>query len=256
MNRYLLLPLVLGAVACEAPLAPYSGDVLWIQIIDQGTVCPDVAITHNYNAYLSDTTSVFDVTTESTESTGGEYIYVTRGEDGSIFVNLRGEVLTGIEKDNGSIEVTWTNEETSSQLISEDTWQSSVSRARTVEQTMTLRPNDDETNPVYGGAYTRRDFRQVDLVETDEWDLDVVSIGTQLGETENYLTWFEDPPGQGNSNVRNYSYLDDCLTADDCEFHLLEDCTRQYTVEGVKLDGADIETFDAISGFDQPNGVE
>jgi len=255
MSRYLLLPLVLGAIACETPAEPYASDVFWIQIFDEGTVCPDTEITHNYNAFLSSTESVFDVSSVTTESTGGEYGYVTRGEDGSIFLNFRGEVLTGTQNDNGSIEVSWTNEETSTTTITEDTFESVFTVEETVEQTMSLRPNNNEDNPTYSGAYTRRDYALIELEETDEWSFQKLGVGTQY-DTSNYLEWFEDPPGQGNGEARNYSYLDDCLDADKCMFRLLEDCTRQFTVEAVKLEGADINTFGAINDFDQPNGVQ
>ncbi len=258
MHRYLFLPLALGAVACEAPPEPFSGDVFWIQITDDGTVCPDIEITHNFNAELSDTTSTFDVTREATESIGGEYAYVTRGEDGSIFLNFRNEVLTGTEQDNGAIEVSWINDESTTQSLNEPTFVSTLTQAQTVEQTMTLRPGADEENPTYSGTYSLREYQFISLDETDEWDFQALGIGTQFEDTDDFLTWIvpPDPPFNGSTNVRNRSFLDDCPESDVCEFRYEEDCTRQFTVDAIKLDGADINDFGAIGDFGQPNGVE
>jgi len=258
MSRFLLLPLVVGAVACEEPLAPYTSDVFWIRITDEGTACPDPAITSNYNAEPIQGAAVLDISRESTESTGGEYAYVTRGEDDTILLNFRGEVLVGTENNNGQIEVTWTNEEITTDTIDLETFQSTLINERAVEQTMTLRRGPNEENPTYGGSYQRRDRVVIDLNETDEWDIDALGIPTQYEDTDEFLTWIvpPDPPFQGSSLVRNRSRYDDCPESDFCEFRYEEDCTRQFTVDAVLLDGAGVDDFEALAGFDQPNGVE
>lgn len=259
MKRPHLSILALLTVAC-APQesAPYGGEMFWIELTDAGTACPDTEITTNIgNSQPADAGALFTGSREESLSAGGDYAYITRSNDGAIFVNFMGEVLVGQEKDNGSIEVGWTSSEQVDETLDAKTYEHTRVEQQTIERTLTMGANvtEEDPNPVYLGSLMRHDYLLIELTETDEWDPAVVGTGTsQMPETGTYLEWIEPPGGFGNQNVVNQEYADDC-PEDVCELRVFQDCTRQFDVIAYRLDTSDIDVFSALEGYDQPEGV-
>ncbi|MEM6928111.1 MAG: hypothetical protein AAF602_14360, partial [Myxococcota bacterium] len=123
-----------------------------------------------------------------------------------------------------------------------------------VELMLTLSPNNNEEKPRFPGTYSRRDSSLLDISENDEWDEELVGTGaTQIPETADFLVWTIDDPPQ--NSVINQEFRDDC-PEDVCSLRVESDCTREFDVVGVKIDGADLAAFEVLSEFDQPEGAE
>ncbi len=82
MRALISLALLSG---CVTEVAPYTDDVFWLQLVDEGATCPDVEVTTTMaNAEPRQSFfSRFDSTISESASSGGRYAYITKSEDGT-----------------------------------------------------------------------------------------------------------------------------------------------------------------------------
>ncbi len=240
---------VLGAVACEPAPEPFESDVFWIEITETSEPCAGIEITENMTNAAPSPSQTAAV--ETTTSIPGDYAAVTLGEEGTAFVNYQGSVLVGTANPDGSLEASFLNEESLNETRTSETYTHTRIEELAFEQTLSLVPTGGEENPRFTGSFTVRDSFLLDVSENDEWDPDVVGTGaTQMPETDDYLVWTE--PTQGG--VINQEFRDDC-PEDVCSMRVFSECTRSYEVSAVRLEGADVEAFEILENFDQPEGV-
>ncbi|MEN0065610.1 MAG: hypothetical protein AAGA48_25945 [Myxococcota bacterium] len=257
MNRY-LIPAALLAIGCEPAPAPFSGDVFWLEVIETATICPDVEISSNMaNTRPAGSANAFERMITEEQTLGADYAFVTKGEDGTVLMNYRGDVLTGTETDNGGIEVSSVNNERFDETREAETYVHTRLFEQAIEQTIVLRPVGEE-DPNFSGSFTRRDQFLLELAENDEWDPDVVgTTATQMLETDTYLDWVEPPGGYGGNFVFNQEFNNDCPddNGDLCTLRVNDDCTREFSVTAQRIDGGDVDAFEVLGGFDQPTGI-
>ncbi|MEN0065611.1 MAG: hypothetical protein AAGA48_25950 [Myxococcota bacterium] len=256
MNRT-LIPLALMVIGCEPAPEPFSSDVFWIDLVSTDTICPDVEISTSItNANPIGVDGTFDRTITQEATLGGDYAYVTKTEDGTILVNYRDAVLRGTEN-NGAIEVSWAQSERLDETREGDTYIHTRVEEQAVEETLILRPAGGEDSQSFSGSYSRRDLFLLEVAENDEWDADVVGTGaTQMPETDDWLVW-EVQPSPQQDNVINQEFFDDCPdgNGDLCSLRVNSDCTREFAVTAIRIEGADVDTFEALVDFNQDEGV-
>jgi len=240
MTRFLLLLSVLPALACTEA----ASDVYWLELTPDERPCPDAAVEENYTTAAAADDAGQPGRPKQSGAAG--YVLVTRAVDGSVLVNFDEHVLTGTEGADGAIDVAWTGFDEFGEEESTSDYVFSFREAANVEESLTLRPMADETQP-WSGTYALSSVYSWDYTETDEWS---DGLTFSLMPTFQILEATNPDVPLGSSNLPD---RDDC-EGDECRIAVSGDCTEVYEVRAVRLDDVAPAEFDVLAGFGRDFG--